>query len=300
MGIVILAAAEAYGEAGCASCHPKQAAAHAVTNHARSLRPVAYTEFAKALPDRPIGEARGGFLLSYDRDGDALAVTAQRGGQKAARARIDWAFGAGDQGVTPLAFLNGRWLEHRISYYPKAGRFDLTLGHQPGPSATAEAAIGVPQPEPTLRACLGCHATLGQGATVTKAGIDCVRCHAGADDHARNPATAARPQRPRLETCAECHRLTPPSGDGNDKLNIRFQPLRLVKSKCYLAGQITCANCHAPHENARRADARYYEARCLACHAKPHRQDACMDCHMPKSSPAPYLTFTDHYIRRRP
>ena len=277
----------------CAACHPKQAAAHERTNHAHTLRPVMATEFARALPDGPIGEARGGFLLSYTRAGDGLEVTAERDGQKT-RARIDWALGAGDQGVTPLALLNGRWLEHRISYYTKPGRFDLTLGHQPGASESARAAIGVPQTEATLRTCLGCHATLGPGTTVVKTGVNCERCHAGATEHAGG---GALPHPTQLETCTACHRLTPPTGDWNDPLNIRFQSLRLVKSKCYVSGRLACVACHPPHENARRADAAFYEARCVECHAKPHRTGGCLECHMPKSSPAPYLSFTDHYIR---
>lgn len=277
--------------ADCAACHPKQAAAHARSSHARSLRPILETEFARALPDSPIGEARGGFLLTYTRSGNGIDVLAERGAERA-RGRIEWAFGAGDQGITPLAQIDGQWLEHRISYYVKPGRFDLTLGHRPGASASAAAALGIAQPDATLQACLGCHATLA-GAVVKQAGVECQRCHSNTAPH---PPAPLRPTNP-VETCAACHRLTPPNGNGNDPLNIRFQPLRLVKSKCYTAGHIDCGSCHAPHENARRADAAYYEARCTACHAKPHRASGCLDCHMPKSSPAPYLTFTDHYIR---
>jgi hypothetical protein len=282
----------AHGAVECAVCHPKQAAAHARTSHARSLRPILTTEFARALPDRPIGEARGGFLLNYTRSGEGLEVTAERGDDRA-KARIDWALGAGDQGVTPVALFDGRWLEHRISYYTKAARFDLTLGHHPGASDWAGAALGVPQPEQTIRACLGCHATLGAGTTILKAGVDCQRCHTGTATHPPGKMTPAN----QIETCGTCHRLTPPTGDANDPMNIRFQPLRLVKSKCYTAGRITCSSCHPPHENARRADARFYEARCVQCHTKPHRKDGCVECHLAKSSPAPYLTFTDHYIR---
>ena len=198
--------------------------------------------------------------------------------------------------MTPLALLDGRWLEHRISYYTKPGRFDLTLGHRPGVSASAGAAIGVPQPEATLRACLGCHATLREGtAVVVKPGVDCERCHTGASAHLQGAPMARVNQ---SEACASCHRLTPPNGDGNDPLNIRFQPLRLAKSKCYTAGHVSCSACHPPHENARRLDAGFYMAQCRECHTQPHRADNCLNCHMPKSSPAPYLSFTDHYIRK--
>jgi len=283
-------AAAAHGAPQCADCHAKQAAAHAKSNHARTLRPVVETEFGRALPEGPIGEARGGFLLTYARRGGGLEVTAEKGNQRA-RAQIDWAIGAGDQGVTPLAFLDGHWLEHRISFYTKPGRFDLTLGHRPGASASASAAIGIAQPESTLRACLGCHSTLGAGVTVVKAGVDCERCHGGPHPSKVTPVK-------QMEICGTCHRLTPPGGDEKDPLNIRLQPLRLAKSKCFLTGHVACSTCHPAHENARRADAAFYEVRCVECHAKPHRKDGCLECHMPKSTPAPYLTFTDHYIRK--
>jgi hypothetical protein len=104
--------------------------------------------------------------------------------------------------------------------------------------------------------------------------------------------TAAR----QVTLCAACHRLEPPTGDWKDPLNIRFQPLRLAQSRCFQLGKLACLTCHAAHEDARRETA-FYGEKCLACHEKPHRKDDCLPCHMPKSSPAPYLTFTDHFIR---
>jgi hypothetical protein len=82
-------------------------------------------------------------------------VTAERNGETA-RGRIEWVFGAGHQGETPVARLNGQWVEHRISYYISPGRFDLTLGHSPGRSKSAAAAIGVAVGAETIRACFGC------------------------------------------------------------------------------------------------------------------------------------------------
>ena len=266
---------------------------HAATNHARSLRRMTTTEFARALPGAPIGEARGGFLLSYSPTGEVLNVSAQRG-RESVNARIDWAFGAGDQGVTPVARIGSRWFEHRISYYTKADRFDLTLGHQPGISRSAEAAIGIEQNEATIRSCFGCHATATAKLNEIRPGVECVRCHPAGGDHVVNPRKLSAKEQVGL--CAECHRLTPPTRDPGDPLNVRFQPLRLTKSKCYRAG-LTCSTCHPAHENARRQDNAFYSAKCVGCHTAPHRKEDCIPCHMPRSSPAPYLSFTDHYIR---
>ena len=300
-------AAGAPPEPGCAGCHPGQAAAHAKTNHALALRPAAQTEFARALTERPIGEARGGYLFFYSILNSGLDVIATREGTASglARAQILFAFGAGDQGVTPVLRLGGKWLEHRISYYPKADRFDLTLGHRPGPSRSGQEALGIEQPAETMRACFDCHATVtteGKQETI-RAGVGCDRCHPGSASHAEAPARAVtNPGKlaaaSEVRLCAACHRLTPP-GATDDPLNVRFQPLRLAMSRCYQAGQLACSGCHPAHQNARRQDAAFYRERCLACHAQPHRRDQdCAGCHMPKSSPAPYLAFTDHYIRK--
>ena len=286
----------------CAACHPSEVEKHAATRHARALRPAAASDFAQALPTAPLGEARGGFLLSYERQGAGLEVTAVREGATHAHATIDWVFGAGDQGVTPVARIGERWFEHRISYYPRRDRFDLTLGHQPGLSKSAEAAIGIEQPPLTIRNCFGCHATVSADMEVKRAGVECVRCHAGAAEHAQGKGTPLNPAKVppsvQVEICAECHRAAPPNGNADDPLNIRFQPMRLVSSKCYRAGKLVCTTCHPAHEDVRKADASFYREKCLQCHVSPHRmKEDCAGCHMPKSSPAPYLSFSDHFIR---
>ncbi len=302
MLLAAIAAAARAQPSECASCHPSEVQKHGATRHARALRPAATSNFAQALPVAPLGEARGGFLLSYERKGAALEVTAVRDGATPASAMIEWVFGAGDQGVTPVARIGQRWFEHRISYYPRRDRFDLTLGHQPGLSKSAEAAIGIEQPPLAIRNCFGCHATVSTDLEVKRAGVECVRCHAGAAEHARGKGLPVNPSKlspaAQLGICAECHRPTPPTGNANDPLNIRFQLMRLVSSKCYRAGKLVCTTCHPAHEDARKVDAAFYRAKCLQCHASAHRsKEDCTGCHMPKSSPAPYLSFSDHLIR---
>ncbi|MBM3785263.1 MAG: hypothetical protein FJW30_12935 [Acidobacteria bacterium] len=267
----------------CAGCHAQQAAMHAATNHARTLRKATTTEFARAIPDTGIAEARNGFTIHYRAAGEALRVQADK-----AEGVIEWVIGAGEQGLTPLVSRNGEWLEHRFSFYTKPGRFDLTLGHSPGRSRNGQAALGIVQPPRTINACFSCHST-HTNTKVEEPGVTCQRCHPADGKH------FARPVKNQVERCAECHRLEGP----NDKLAIRFQPLRLVKSQCYSKGQIQCGHCHEPHTNAVRNNPDYYRAKCAECHASAHAREAqdCLPCHMPKSSPAPYLEFTDHRIR---
>src|SRR5690606_11455270 len=95
--------------------------------------------------------------------------------------------------------------------------------------------------------------------------------------------------------------------------NVRFQPFRLVNSKCYDPedARIRCAACHDPHEDPRR-DVRFYDDKCLACHTQgsaavaavakapacPVGKEDCSSCHMPKIEvPGSHFSFSDHSIR---
>jgi hypothetical protein len=100
--------------------------------------------------------------------------------------------------------------------------------------------------------------------------------------------------------------------------NVRFQPYRIFKSKCYSDDRrISCTACHNPHEPLKHETA-YYDAKCLSCHqAGEKSKDAavkpgmekkplvcrvetknCASCHMPKlEPPGAHFKFTDHHIR---
>lgn len=284
----------------CAGCHAEQAGRHGRSAHGNAIRPVEESLFFRNLPQGPIGEARNGYLLHYERAGDGLLVTAARGAD-AVSGRIRWVFGAGNLAETPIVELDGSWIEHRLSYYRAAAKFDLTLGHGPGASANARAALGIPQPEAVFRQCVGCHATAGKGTTaIASGGVACERCHPGASAHAeggRPPVNPAKMEaRASVALCAACHRLQPPSGNARDPLNIRFQPYRLVRSRCYRSGKLSCVRCHEGHGDAKR-DVGHYRQVCISCHQQPHQSGDCIACHMPRSMPAPYLAFTDHFIR---
>jgi hypothetical protein len=103
--------------------------------------------------------------------------------------------------------------------------------------------------------------------------------------------------------------------------NVRFQPYRIFKSKCYdhQDKRISCTACHNPHEELV-TNAEYYDAKCLACHQSSERvkrkgerisaapskiyptcptaRQNCASCHMPKIEfPGAHYQFTDHLIR---
>jgi hypothetical protein len=109
---------------------------------------------------------------------------------------------------------------------------------------------------------------------------------------------------------------------------VRFQPYRLVASKCYDPDdvRISCLACHNPHKNLDTKPAAY-DLKCLACHrssSAPSKtthaavststtaaarvkawapacrvgKRLCVTCHMPKYSlPGAHFKFTDHRVR---
>ena len=103
-----------------------------------------------------------------------------------------------------------------------------------------------------------------------------------------------------VEFCGQCHRNKPPVDDFELE-NVRFQPLRLAKSRCYASGKLACTSCHPAHQDARRNAAPFYNEKCATCHHAPHMDERangdCIGCHMPYVQLHPALKFTDHFIR---
>lgn len=114
------------------------------------------------------------------------------------------------------------------------------------------------------------------------------------------------------DVCGSCHRtwaFVAANGPRN-MVNVRFQPYRVTKSKCFDAedSRIRCTACHDPHGSVRHESSAYDNA-CRACHASdshakvgaktcPVGKADCASCHMPKYTiPQSHFRFTDHFIR---
>lgn len=276
---------------------------------AHAMAPVFESAFVQDLFGRVLYESNGGYQFTFQRTAAGVEVTARRGEEQAS-GLIEWVLGAGAQGQTPLIRTTSGMMEFRISYFPGLHTYGITIGQDGGASASANAALGIKQDRQILQKCLGCHASaVTSDFQPVVPGVQCGRCHPGAEEHARgqakplNPGKLAAPEQVRF--CGNCHRNKSPVDD-SELENLRFQPLRLMKSKCFASGQLACTTCHPAHQDARRRDAAYYDEKCQACHtdaagAKAHsdgrRQQDCIGCHMPYVELHPALKFTDHYIR---
>jgi hypothetical protein len=258
------------GNARCAECHADQGAKHSRSPHARALQ-------AAAEEDRRLF-------------GDATR----------------WVFGGGHYGRTPLEFQNGRWVEGPRTWFTDTRRLDRTPGHADE--------RGVVQSPRDAERCFSCHATgvrTGPDLSTMVAGVQCERCHGPGAAHSATPSpknilnSGRFGAKQQVQVCGECHRTPPATGASrepelDDPLSVRFQPVGLMASACFQkSGKLSCATCHDAHAPAVRNDPAFYASKCAGCHSTRSRKckTDCVGCHMPKSNPAPHLTFTDHRIR---
>jgi tetratricopeptide (TPR) repeat protein len=314
-----LRAGDFAGAAQCDKCHPGEFAKQSSSNHARALSPIAQSPIATKLAGHTVQE-KSGLSFEYSPAPNGIQVTAERGVQRSA-ALLEWAFGSGVRGITPVGSIAGHYFEHRISWYTAGDRAGLTMGHKADPPDDMVSALGPKQSAETIFQCFNCHATGaktgpdGRGMPSVDAsselqpGIHCERCHGPGEAHVRAPSAKTIQNPGRLspaglvEACGQCHRLPPNGGDGRE--SIRFAPIGLMASRCFLtSGKLSCLTCHDPHSDVNH-DTAYYVNKCIECHSgstsavncRRGARDNCLPCHMPKSNTAPFLEFTDHRIR---
>jgi hypothetical protein len=263
---------------------------------------------------------KNGYSYVVERHGDSSTYTVRNGQGEELTLPIKYAFG-----VHMLTFVfryQDRFYESLVSYYPKLGGLNITLGdEQLRPSNLVEA-MGRETPNQEITSCFECHGTGGvtQGRVTLdtlKPGVDCGHCHVGANAHMEamtQGKTAPMPRRlsqlaaeDMSEFCGQCHRTWESIVRLREwgEVNVRFAPYRLANSQCFLGDdkRIRCTACHDPHSSLDRDEAGY-DRRCLACHAtKPQKsctvaKENCVSCHMPKVTLSDgHAVFTDHQIR---
>jgi hypothetical protein len=310
LAFLLAMAAPFTGAQACAKCHPAQFQAQSSSRHALALRPAGKTNLVELLNARPLRE-RSGVEYSYSATANGVRVSITQG-RSQTNALLEWAFGAGAQAITPVGRHNGRYFEHRISWYREPGHAARTLGHLAAPSAGPIEALGIPQSDATITRCFQCHATAvgpGPDLSVMQPGVTCERCHGPGRAHVENPSTANITRLSRLsaakavEFCAGCHRS---DAALSDPATVRFQPVGLAASRCFKqSGALSCTTCHDPHSDVS-TDSSFYVQRCLGCHESSNtparncrrgERSDCLPCHMKRQTPFEFLTFTDHRIR---
>lgn len=342
------------GAETCARCHAREFAAQRQTSMAHASVAPPLASFTR--PGVRLTLTSGSFTTSIQAGarGDTYAVA--RGGERL-EAPIAWAFGEGVLGQTFILERDGSYFESQLSYYPSIRALDLTPGHSARPPQDLVSAFGAAMnPSDTVQ-CFNCHNT----AATTRwqldprhmmLGVSCEACHGPGAKHVAamerqdiaaglaailNPA-ALQPV-DLVDFCGACHRapLDVPAQKLVAPIDVRFQPYRLAKSRCWTRpdARITCIACHDPHQPLVQ-DATAYDSRCLSCHrsrldpqpgpgnqsrfdlqpksdaqpnsgepkkaaaeaACPVSNQRCTSCHMPRYQVNQmHGSFTDHYIR---
>ncbi len=326
LGITISLGNDFTGSASCQPCHPQQFSSQSKSAHAHALRPILDSSLPELLIGQPIQE-RSGIRFDYQLAPAGLDVRISQG-KRTLTALLQWVFGSGVQAFTPVGIHAGTYFEHRVSFYTSVGHPGRTLGHPGKPSSSLSSALGQPQKPETIQRCFSCHSTglkPDLDFSSMTPGVHCERCHGAGGEHVRNRQKGKDTSLLSGETtklkglsafesiavCGECHRMPvvfSPSPEKDDPLSIRFQPIGLMASQCYLKGkEISCVSCHDPHESFAETK-RDYSSKCLNCHPSSQNkvktvicgrstQQNCIPCHMQKRSDAEFLTFTDHRIR---
>lgn len=308
------------GAASCAKCHASILRSQQTSRHARTIRR-AEGALDFPVPDAPIVDPGDPTTThTIHRDGDVLRWESRSKGRVVA-AVVDYLFGSGDRGVTPVGHDDaGHPVELRLSHYKELDGWDITTGQPKHPEHSGPS-VGEPLRPDSVRHCLACHTTNWRASRDPKQpvsadhGIGCERCHGPAGLHARameigfpEPAIA-RLQLADTEAimrlCSNCHAPST-TVSRTDPRSVRFQGTTLTWSRCYTqsGGGMSCLSCHDPHHDASSEPA-FYEAQCLACHSadavRPPRatpravlgdgrprtpcpvnpREGCVSCHMP-------------------
>lgn len=312
-------------ESSCIECH-EQAREFFDTGHARTLTRATAPE-VKSLFESLVQDPRNSerqISLSWNDQGCQVTREGEEG---FSHVRLGWCFGSGNHartwvGTLPDSQGMSDLLEFRWTWFHQTGGFDLTPGHEERPAAGYYSQLGLLFDQPKARRCFGCHSTvlpLEQGQireAEIHTGVTCQRCHGPRAEHVTSEGhltTAIRIPETREESvkrCAECHRSAEEQPadtirPGNPNI-VRFQPIGLSQSACYLRSDMSCLTCHDPHRTLKSQDSRG-DWQCVQCHdnqgtdrplcSQGSTKD-CISCHMPKVSMERPVQFTDHWIRR--
>lgn len=324
---------EYLGSQACAPCHSEKFASQIKTSMGRAAKPAAESEQLKAHPR--LSATLGAYSYRLSTENGKAAFSVSDGSQTTTKDLL-WAVGDGRFGQTYLYRDHGGFYESQLSFYRRENGLATTTGHVP--PRTLETAAGGLTTNVMIRQCFGCHFT----ASTTEdqfhpddamPGVGCEACHGpglehialhtaqrdeslGGDQLVMNPAKLSPADS--VDFCGACHRTSADAAlQGLAKAgvnNVRLQPYRLQKSKCWGRGdaRIRCMACHDPHVQIV-SDPGSYDSKCLACHASKlgtkqaagHTAPACriavkncVTCHMQQIEvPGTYTTFTDHWIR---
>jgi predicted CXXCH cytochrome family protein len=320
------------GSAVCAGCHKDIALTQSQTNMARTWQGVATQQLPVNFVETHSEGPAPAIEYAARRTGDKAQYKVQMPGQPALEFPVETTIGGKRHGLTflfrvpdlegsPLPrapLVEGRYI-HSVLQHGLA----LELGFPEEKPSNFETGFGRVL-TPTLETrCLSCHTGPRKLGDRVETGVACENCHGPGQAHLaaiRSHSTdlailnpGKLPVAERMRPCAQCH-----AGSGfledpmANSLLISDQVTGLRNSECWRqsAGDITCTNCHNPHQDAPPAVlVARSEKTCLRCHSPSaanhaglcpvNRAGGCVACHLPKQIHGAFH-LADHWIRVHP
>lgn len=312
-------------ESSCIDCHA-QAEEFEKTGHARTLRG-ASDQVSLDLLNKLMSEGKHGITELVP---DESSVKVFRDDDHAKQyVQLDWCFGSGTHAHTWAGLLTDSrnttdLLEFRYSWFQQIHGFERTPGQPVSPGEGAVSSFGLLFDGPKAARCLSCHATHVpvENGEIHSAGIipgvNCQRCHGPraahvvSDGELHPEGWRIKDRMDSVRRCAVCHRVAeerePHEIRPDNPDIVRFQPMGLMRSRCFTESEMTCVTCHNPHKPMASQDSKGIW-QCLQCHnpienpshsgCAAGMSDNCLDCHMPKVRMEFPIHFTDHWIRVR-
>ncbi|MDV6029359.1 MAG: cytochrome C [Phycisphaera sp. RhM] len=320
------------GRQVCRECHAGNFALHAEHGHASTFHLVSQTDLAETFDGQSFdaGEPYGTYHYHAEGQGRLSVSLPERFEQD--RFPLQYALGSGHHAQTILTLTTAvdgetEGIEHRVTCYAD-GRLALTPGHTNKTPHDALEYFGDSSRGEPLQRCIYCHTTSAKivGETIVDlvSSINCEKCHGPGSEHVRAarlnptsppPYSVGKPTwdtESELQLCGDCHRLPRSISEQEirdyPKLLARFQPVGLLRSRCYLESdrELKCTTCHNPHQTIHAIERSEHEQQCIRCHQPEITEHVacpvspttgCVECHMPAVELDEGLQFHDHWIR---
>ena len=318
------------GSEACQGCHSEIYKRQQSSNHSRSLRRAREVpQLSDGLPIARLDRASDSTLILERNPSQDIQLRSRKGAEESV-AVLEWAFGSGVKGITPVGRRDdGKLVESRLTWYESLQAIRFTTGASKHNPTNAGENLGRELKREQIAQCFGCHTTgydpRRQAPAREEMGVRCERCHGPGLEHVKAAAhgkpprdTIFQPGRltgfPQAQMCGACHG-TPPEDNDFDALrllentphSVRFPSQRIVLSRCFNENfrDLNCTTCHDPHGDVV-DEAATFDASCLSCHNRKAREhaavcsvgsDNCSSCHMPEERVMRHSLFSDHWIR---
>jgi len=336
--LLVSSALASAGESGyvgrdvCAGCHKDIAQLQSRTNMARTwmgpVTPLLGANYSQTHAEGPAPEIH----YAMKSTGQNLQYRVQMPGRPPQDFLVESMVGGTRHGISflfrvpaveglplPLA----RLLEARYFHYAEQNRLAFSLGFPEDKPTSYETAFGRVLTPYLEKRCLSCHGAPRTHGARVETGVSCENCHGPGQPHLAALGAHAKdlamwnpnklPMAERMRPCTQCHAGSSYLGDPMpDDVLISDQVTALKNSECWRqsGGEITCINCHDPHQDAPRAVlAARATKTCLRCHSATvtkhaalcpvNRTTGCADCHMANEIRGAFV-IAEHWIRVQP